>query len=398
MAGKFVIYCDDDCPTKAGLEEKQITISQLQAKREPLGIRQTISQSTVAQPSSSSINDFNEEDQENDISMASLGSEYAPSIANDFDLSCEEISDDELNSDDEQELNEAFKKHEDSQLFKNVEYQHDIKGYLHRVEKSSELRPEPDYMDLQDDVDSDKRTILINWLVEVAEEFELQTETLFMSTSIVDRFLSKMSIRTDRLQLLGVAAMFTASKYEEIYPPTLNQFMDITAETCSGPEIIQMEQEILKTLNFQLSLPTISYFLKHLFAFNKFPKEVYHLADYLCHLSLLHDKPFLHYYPSEIALAAVILAARQLNAGASISPELESAYDKSNNDQLKRGIGAELPFCIEAILKNEMQKRINNTSVYHKFSKESHGYVALSAAKLVEEFKNNPEAEKIWLC
>lgn len=394
MAGKFVIYCDD-CPTKAGLEEKQVTISQ-PAKREPLGLRQFISQSTAAVPSSSS--NFNEEDQENDISMASLGSEYAPSISNDFDYSCEEVSDDDIDSEVELELNEAFKKHEDSLMFKHVEYQHDIRCYLQKLEKEPELRPEPDYMDLQRDIDSQKRTILINWLVEVADEFGLQTETLFMSTSIIDRFLSKMTIPTDKLQLLGVSAMFTASKYEEIYPPTLNQFIDITAEACTGQEIIQMEQEILKTLDFQLSLPTISYFLKHLFAFNKFPKNVYHLADYLCYLSLLEDKPFLHYYPSEIALAAVILAARQLDAGSNITPELEAAYDLSNTDQLRRGIGNELPFCIDAILRLQMHRRISNTSIYSVFSCDTHGYVAQSVAKLAEEFKYDPEAEKKWLC
>lgn len=63
----------------------------------------------------------------------------------------------------------------------------------------------------QPDVSYSMRTILVDWLVEVAEEYKLQPQTLFLAVSFIDRFLSLMSVVRSKLQLLGTAAMFVAS-------------------------------------------------------------------------------------------------------------------------------------------------------------------------------------------
>lgn len=395
-------------------EGQQQLLQQLQnVKREPLGLRQpqqvlTTLQSSQQATTSASSHDQDEEDQENDISMASLGSDYVPSIYNDqssLELDDEEEdeeanatfddTDEEMDEDLERELNEAFKQQDEAQLFKSAVYIDDIDRYLKELERVPDLRPLPNYMDFQNDIDSDKRAILVNWLIEVSDEYDLQTETLFITTGIIDRFLSEMALPTSNFQLLGVAAMFIASKYEEIYPPNLSQFVEVTDYTYTGQQICQMEQEILKTLNFRISVPTTIYFLRQIFAFNKFPKKVFHLAEYLCHLSLGSDDPILEYLPSEIALAAVILAAHQLDAAANITKELQLNYEQSNFDQLQRRelpkgsklsnvnrkqyiINKELPFCIESLRTLQETHYKNKSSfVYQKFSSESHNSVAL---------------------
>lgn len=472
--------------TRAGLAELQQAAAVLKAlaneqqqqqqqqndyptKREPLGLRQTTThlqqqqqqsqqQSQVLQeiPNSSSFTSssssaalsINEEDQENDISMASLGSDFVPSILHDEASFNEEtsfenfnssitseqdynydddenfsalVADDELvdidgedDIDDEElqsELSQAFKRHDESLLFKSSTYIDDIECYLNKLERVPELRPLPNYMDFQQDIDTEKRATLINWLVEVAEEYQLQTETLFICTGIIDRFLSQMSVSTSNFQLLGVAAMFIASKYEEIYPPYLHSFVEVTDDTYSGQQIRQMEQQILKTLNFRISMPTVIFYLQKIFAFNKFPKKVYHLAEYLCHLSLLSDEPFLEYYPSEIALAAVILAAHQVSAAGSISPELKRAYDASNQAQLERRqlpkgvslrdierrsfiVNQELPFCVESL--RAIQDRVYSGSpeikedwgILVKYRTDTNSRVAYMPAPKVEDLLN----------
>uniref|UniRef100_K3ZCY6 Uncharacterized protein n=1 Tax=Setaria italica TaxID=4555 RepID=K3ZCY6_SETIT len=73
-------------------------------------------------------------------------------------------------------------------------------------------RPRSDYIEaVQSDVTANMRTILVDWLVEVAEEYKLVADTLYLAISYVDRFLSANALSRDRLQLLGVAAMLIAA-------------------------------------------------------------------------------------------------------------------------------------------------------------------------------------------
>lgn len=72
-------------------------------------------------------------------------------------------------------------------------------------------RPKPHYMRRQKDINHSMRSILIDWLVEVSEEYKLDTETLYLSVSYLDRFLSHMAVVRNKLQLVGTAAMYIAS-------------------------------------------------------------------------------------------------------------------------------------------------------------------------------------------
>ena len=89
----------------------------------------------------------------------------------------------------------------------------------------------------QPDVSNGMRAILIDWLVEVAEEFRLDPQTLYLTISTVDRFLSCMSVMRSKLQLVGTACMYLASKFEEIYPPELAEFSFITDDTYSKIQV-----------------------------------------------------------------------------------------------------------------------------------------------------------------
>lgn len=72
------------------------------------------------------------------------------------------------------------------------------------------------------------RCILIDWIVEVHKKFKLLPETLFMTVNIIDRFLELATCTREKLQLVGISALFIAAKYEEIYPPPLKDFVDMT--------------------------------------------------------------------------------------------------------------------------------------------------------------------------
>ena len=69
-------------------------------------------------------------------------------------------------------------------------------------------------MSTQPKINANMRAILVDWLVEVQENFELYHETLYLAVKIVDHYLEKNNIERDQLQLLGATAVFLACKIE----------------------------------------------------------------------------------------------------------------------------------------------------------------------------------------
>ena len=66
-------------------------------------------------------------------------------------------------------------------------------------------------MKKQQDITTSMRSILVDWLVEVSEEYKLHRETLFLAVNYIDRFLSQMAVQRGKLQLVGAASMFLAA-------------------------------------------------------------------------------------------------------------------------------------------------------------------------------------------
>lgn len=195
-------------------------------------------------------------------------------------------------------------------------YMEDIYKYLRDCEERH--RPKPHYMKKQTDITIGMRSILIDWLVEVAEEYKIHNETLFLAVSFIDRFLSHMSVLRGKLQLVGTAAMFIAAKYEEIYPPEVGEFVYITDDTYTKKQVLRMEHLILKVLAFELAVPTSHYFLQRYIQLSRSSETTLHLSTYLCEMTLMETEPYLNRLPSEVAAACVALA--RLSSGNEIWP------------------------------------------------------------------------------
>ncbi|XP_017272901.1 cyclin-A2 [Kryptolebias marmoratus] len=193
------------------------------------------------------------------------------------------------------------------------EYAAEIHTYLREMEVKT--RPKAGYMKKQHDITNSMRAILVDWLVEVGEEYKLQNETLYLAVNYIDRFLSSMSVLRGKLQLVGTAAMLLASKFEEIYPPEVAEFVYITDDTYTKKQVLKMEHLVLKVLSFDMAAPTINQFLTLYFCHHSVAKRVESLAMYLGELSLVDSDPFLKYLPSETAAAAYILANNTVTGG-----------------------------------------------------------------------------------
>ncbi|XP_078396214.1 cyclin-A2 [Cetorhinus maximus] len=186
------------------------------------------------------------------------------------------------------------------------EYADDIHKYLREMELK--CRPKAGYMKKQPDITNSMRAILVDWLVEVGEEYKLQNETLYLAVNYIDRFLSSMSVLRGKLQLVGTAAMLLASKFEEIYPPEVVEFVYITDDTYTKKQVLRMEHLILKVLSFDLAAPTINQFLNQYVGREKASSKVESLSMYLAELSLIDSETFLKYLPSVLAASAFCLA------------------------------------------------------------------------------------------
>lgn len=90
-------------------------------------------------------------------------------------------------------------------------YAMDIFNYLKDREA---LFPIGDYMERQVCLSRWMRALLIDWMVEVQESFELNHETLYLAIKLVDLYLTKVTVGKETLQLLGAASLFIASKFD----------------------------------------------------------------------------------------------------------------------------------------------------------------------------------------
>ena len=81
---------------------------------------------------------------------------------------------------------------------------------------------------IQPEITERMRAILVSWLVEVHSKYALRSETLYIAVNLVDRYCQTRRIPQAEYQMLGVTAMFIASKYEEITPPKIADFVDIS--------------------------------------------------------------------------------------------------------------------------------------------------------------------------
>lgn len=173
-------------------------------------------------------------------------------------------------------------------------------------------RPSVSYMEtVQSDVNALMRAILVDWLVEVAGEYKMHSDTLFLAVALVDRYLSVRAVPRGELQLAGVAAMWVAAKYEEIYPPSVDDFCYITDHTYTRAQLVAAESDLLAALGFDLTQPTAKTFLRRYLKAAAAELDLgpvaEHLSSYLCELALL-DYGCLGFLPSAVAAASLMLA------------------------------------------------------------------------------------------
>ncbi|XP_009884049.1 PREDICTED: G2/mitotic-specific cyclin-B2 [Charadrius vociferus] len=188
------------------------------------------------------------------------------------------------------------------------DYVKDIYLYLRELELQQSIRPH--YLDGKT-LNGRMRALLVDWLVQVHSRLNLLQETLYMCVAVLDRFLQNHPVPRKTLQLVGVTALFLASKYEELISPCVEDFVYITDNAYTSDEVREMEIMILKELNFCLGRPLPLHFLRRASKAGEADVKQHTLAKYLMELTLI-DYDMVHHRPSEIAAAALCLSQKVL--------------------------------------------------------------------------------------
>lgn len=192
--------------------------------------------------------------------------------------------------------------------------------YDHFRIKEKTAKVQPNYMTGQHSINERMRSILVDWLIDVHLKHKLVPETLYLTVNIIDRYLEKCQVLRPKLQLVGVTALLLASKYEDIYPPSIRELVNICDNAYSKQEIIAMEEKILKAVEYKITVPSAHAFLVRYLKAGHANRTIVQLSCYILDGTLQHYS-LLQYLPSQLAAAAVLIA-RKIEGRNAWSPTL----------------------------------------------------------------------------
>ncbi|CAB4291000.1 unnamed protein product [Prunus armeniaca] len=246
-----------------------------------------------------------------------------------------------------------------------VEYIDDIYAHYRKTEKSSCISPS--YMAHQPDINEKMRAILIDWLIEVHYKFELMDETLFLTVSLIDRFLESQMVIRKKLQLVGVTAMLLACKYEEVSVPIVEDFVLISDKAYSRKDVLDMEKSMVNSLQFNFSVPTPFVFMKRFLKAAQSDKKIELLSFFLIELCLV-EYEMLRFPPSKLAAAAIYTAQCSLSRFKQWSKTSEWYTNYSEDELLE---------CSRMMVTFHQKAETGKlTGVHRKYSTWKFGYAA----------------------
>ncbi|KAF5792081.1 putative cyclin domain-containing protein [Helianthus annuus] len=153
----------------------------------------------------------------------------------------------------------------------------------------------------------------------------------------MDRFLSTNVVNVKSVSLLGLSSLIIAAKYEDTYPLDAEDLCCYYANSHTKQDVLKMEADVLKALNFEMGSPTVKSFLRRL---TDVAQEDYETPDslveflsyYLAELSLL-EYGCLKFLPSLVAASVTFLARFTLRPTShpwNLSLEQVSGYKPSD--------------------------------------------------------------------
>ncbi|KAJ5071755.1 cyclin-a1-1 [Anaeramoeba ignava] len=248
-------------------KQKQIAANQQNHKRNKRGVLTTITNTTktllpqttkaIATKNPKKKIHKNSKKEQEKIILKKMNEKLEEEMEEEISIEKEEISPQKSLPEDVIDVNEKYAN--------NIQFVTEFIEEImdHKFETEKENKISPNYLSTtQTKISTRMRAVLLDWLIEVHLKFKLLPDTLYLTRYIIDKFLSLENLSISKLQLLGVTSMLIASKYEEIYPPEVGDFVYICDGAFNKEDILKMESIILNLLKFDLSYVTPLFFAK----------------------------------------------------------------------------------------------------------------------------------------
>ena len=211
----------------------------------------------------------------------------------------------------------------DSNHVNEEEYMEEILDNFYTEEENNRFKINPNYFKLQTEINSKMRIILIDWLFEVNNKLKFREENFYTTIYIIDAYLSKKFIQRKKFQLLGVTALYIATKLNEIFSGSVKDYVFMTDRAYNESDIITMESDICKTLNFNFLVPNcLSFFqiFSKKIGFDK-DSEEYQFGIFVIQNFLMNSKSFNYNY-SIISIASCNLIVKLFEKDKNINFDL----------------------------------------------------------------------------
>ncbi|KAM0750771.1 hypothetical protein T439DRAFT_289162 [Meredithblackwellia eburnea MCA 4105] len=204
-----------------------------------------------------------------------------------------------------------------------LEYQNDVKAYMYEMEAKTAASVE--LIDQQPELQWYMRPYLVEFLIEIHQQYRLRPETLYLALNIVDRYVSKRIVFKKHYQLVGCASLWIAAKFEDAKDrvPTVPELCQMCCGAYDESAFIQMEGHVLSTINWVLGHPTQEAWLRLACVSGQLEEQrTQHVARFIMEITLFY-KEYIPFKPSDLALASLLLARYMLGKSRRILDETQ---------------------------------------------------------------------------
>ena len=220
-----------------------------------------------------------------------------------------------------------------------------LEGLLHQEERFYNSNKH-DYFNHDDNylhgVEFSWRSKMCEWSYLVVDRFDYPRSVVSVAFDYIDRYLSKRSKKTKernvvmdkyKFQLLAVTSLHVAMKLHRFHKCkiTMNEFVILSRGIFTKKDIVKMEYELLKTLQWHMNPPTSSLYIYHIlkylhqryhdgyeYVFGRFIQtklipfltwnEIFERANYISELAVAYHEISLTNSSYCIALASISIA------------------------------------------------------------------------------------------